>query len=88
MKKLKEIKLKKRLYTIIGILYITLGLSLTKGIAQTVSDFESLALPPNSYWNGDDLSGIHNTGIFHFYKDSFLLLNNQLARISSTFFIC
>jgi len=43
-----------------------LGLILTsKSInAQTVSDFESQTLAPNSFTNGSDLSGTHNSGLF------------------------
>ncbi len=35
-----------------------------QNIAQTVSDFENLTLSPNSYWDGSDMSGAHNAGIF------------------------
>ena len=32
--------------------------------AQNVSDFEGLTLSPNSYWDGSDYSGAHNSGLF------------------------
>lgn len=46
-----------------------LGLSLK---AQTISDFNTISLQPNSYWNGSDLSGGFNDGnaFFKNYYDT------------------
>lgn len=41
-----------------------LMLSSTNMNAQTVADFENLSLPAQSYWDGSDLSGTHNNGVF------------------------
>ena len=45
--------------------FLGLMLSATYINAQTVSDFENLNLPANSYWNGSDYSGIHINGAFY-----------------------
>jgi len=46
-------------------LFVGLGLMLssTNMNAQT-ADFENLSLPAESYWDGSDLSGMHNNGVF------------------------
>jgi uncharacterized protein DUF4465/type IX secretion system substrate protein len=45
--------------------FLGLMLSATYINAQTVSDFENLNLPINSYWNGSDYSGTHINGTFY-----------------------
>lgn len=53
----------RKMYKIAGIACLGLMLSLTNINAQT-ADFENLALPMESYWDGSDLSGTHNNGVF------------------------
>jgi hypothetical protein len=55
----------KKNHKVIGLL-ACLGLMLpTQNInAQTVSDFENLTLSPNTYFDGSDMLGTHNAGIF------------------------
>jgi hypothetical protein len=36
--------------------------------AQNVANFENLSLPPESYWNGSDASGMFSSGGFTFYN--------------------
>lgn len=54
----------RKIYKMAGLACLGLMLSTTNINAQTVSDFESLTLPTNSFWDGSDLSGTHNAGIF------------------------
>lgn len=60
---LKKIKVMRKMYKIASIACLGLMLSSTNVKAQT-ADFENLALPMESYWDGSDLSGTHNNGIF------------------------
>lgn len=53
----------RKMYKIASIACLGLMLSSTNIKAQT-ADFENLALPMESYWDGSDLSGTHNNGIF------------------------
>lgn len=53
----------RKMYKIASIACLGLMLSSTNVKAQT-ADFENLALPMESYWDGSDLSGTHNNGIF------------------------
>lgn len=54
----------KKIYKLASAACLGLVFSLTNINAQTVSDFENLTLSPNSYWDGSDLSGIHNNYLF------------------------
>ncbi|UTW66561.1 DUF4465 domain-containing protein [bacterium SCSIO 12643] len=49
----------KKIYKLAGVLLSGMLLSTTSVEAQAVSDFESLTLAPNSFWNGSDLSGVN-----------------------------
>lgn len=60
---LKKIKVMRKIYKIASIACLGLMLSSTNMNAQT-ADFENLTLPAESYWDGSDLSGIHNNGVF------------------------
>ncbi|MBI2281582.1 MAG: DUF4465 domain-containing protein [Bacteroidetes bacterium] len=51
------------MYKIAGIACLGLMLPSTNINAQT-ADFENLTLPAESYWDGSDLSGTHNNGVF------------------------
>lgn len=53
----------RKMYKIASIACVGLMLSLTNINAQT-ADFENLTLPAESYWDGSDLSGTHNNGVF------------------------
>lgn len=53
----------RKLYKIASIACLGLMLSSTNINAQT-ADFENLALPMESYWDGSDLSGTHDNGVF------------------------
>lgn len=45
--------------------FACLGLFLSKQTVNAqVADFENLTLPAESYWDGGDLSGTHNNGVF------------------------
>lgn len=54
----------RKMYKIASIACLGLMLSSTNMNAQT-ADFENLALPMESYWDGSDLSGTHNNGEFY-----------------------
>lgn len=60
---LKKIKVMRKMYKIASIACLGLMLSSTNINAQT-ADFENLTLPAESYWDGSDLSGTHNNGLF------------------------
>lgn len=46
-------------------LFVGLGLMLSStNINAQTADFENLTLPAESYWDGSDLSGTHNNGVF------------------------
>lgn len=46
-------------------LFVGLGLMLSStNINAQTADFENLSLPAESYWDGSDLSGTHNNGVF------------------------
>ena len=46
-------------------LFVGLGLMLSStDINAQTTDFETLSLPAESYWDGSDLSGTHNNGVF------------------------
>lgn len=53
----------RKMYKIASIACLGLMLSSTNINAQT-ADFENLTLPAESYWDGSDLSGTHNNGVF------------------------
>jgi hypothetical protein len=53
----------RKMYKTASITCLGLMLSTTNMNAQT-ADFENLALPAESYWDGSDLSGTHNNGVF------------------------
>ena len=53
----------RKIYKIASIACLGLMLPSTNMNAQT-ADFENLALPMESYWDGSDLSGTHNNGVF------------------------
>jgi hypothetical protein len=61
---LKKIKEMRKMYKIASIACLGLMLSTTNMNAQTVADFENLTLPAESYWDGSDLSGTHDNGVF------------------------
>lgn len=44
---------------------ISILLSVVKVSGQVVSDFEGLTLTTSSYWNGSDLSGANNSGVYN-----------------------
>jgi hypothetical protein len=48
-----------------GFACLGLALSTSNINAQVVSGFESLVIPANSHWDGSDLTGTHNAGIFN-----------------------
>lgn len=54
----------RKLYKTASIACLGLMLSSININAQTVADFENLSLPTESFWDGSDLSGTHNNGIF------------------------
>lgn len=54
----------RKIYRLAGISCLGLMFSLTNIQAQNVSDFENLILSPNTYWDGSDYSGVHNSGLF------------------------
>ena len=51
---------KTNYFTMLLILIISVGAS-----AQNIADFENLTLTSESYWDGSDLSGQNNNGIFN-----------------------
>lgn len=53
----------RKMYKIASIACLGLMLSSTNIKAQT-ADFENLSLSPESFWDGSDLSGTHNNGVF------------------------
>ncbi len=54
----------RKIYKLAGLTCLGLALSVSNINAQVVSDFENLTLSVNSHWDGSDLSGVHNSGIF------------------------
>lgn len=50
----------RKIYKLAAIACLGLMLPAQNIQAQTVSDFENLALSPNTYWDGSDMSGVHN----------------------------
>ena len=47
------------------IILLIFGLNSLETISQNnVADFENLNLPADSYWDGSDLSGVHNNSVF------------------------
>ncbi|MDF1673260.1 MAG: DUF4465 domain-containing protein [Vicingaceae bacterium] len=54
----------RKIYRLAGTTCLVLLISLTNLKAQNVSDFENLTLTPNTYWDGSDYSGVHNSGLF------------------------
>ena len=57
-------KVMRKIYKMASLACFGLALSTSNNNAQVVSDFENLTLPVNSHWDGSDLSGTHNAGIF------------------------
>lgn len=58
--------------------FICLGLiASTQTVKAQIADFENLTLPAESYWDGSDLSGTHNNGIFtsEFQSGDFIFPN-------------
>lgn len=67
----------KKMYKMAGIACLGLLLSTQNSNAQTQSDFENLSLSPNSFWDGSDMSGTHNAGIFtSSFMDGTAIYNN------------
>ncbi|PCJ23814.1 MAG: hypothetical protein COA97_10860 [Flavobacteriales bacterium] len=54
----------RKIYKMAGFICLGLVLSSQNTNAQTVSDFEGLTLSSNSFWDGSDMSGTHNNGLF------------------------
>ena len=54
----------RKIYKMAGFICLGLVLSSQNTKAQTVSDFEALTLSPNTFWDGSDMSGVHNAGLF------------------------
>lgn len=59
-----KIKAMRKIYKMASLACLGLMLSTTNINAQVVSDFENLTLSPNSYWDGADMNGTHNAGLF------------------------
>ncbi len=57
--------------------FVCLGLIASQTVKAQVADFENLTLPAESYWDGSDLSGTHNSGVFssEFQSGDFIFPN-------------
>jgi hypothetical protein len=57
--------------------FVCLGLITSQTVKAQVADFENLTLSAESYWDGSDLSGTHNNGVFtsEFQSGDFIFPN-------------
>lgn len=54
------------------LLSVSLSLGLIYSSKSQVINFEDLSLPPDSFWNGSDLSGGFNSGIYAHFPNNFV----------------
>ena len=61
MKKINKTPIMKKINYLLTILSISVGSLFAQ---QNVGDFENLTLSSESYWDGSDMSGLHNNSVF------------------------
>ena len=61
MKKINKTQIMKKINYLLTILSISVGSLFAQ---QNVGDFENLTLASESYWDGSDMSGLHNNSVF------------------------